>query len=481
MSVIGFTPGTKGRGERGARPPERRLPANLEAEQCLLGALLINNDAFYRVSDFLLPEHFWFKAHQQIYDVCSRLVRAGKSATPVTVPVVLPEDNVDCDGISLREYLAQLCAEATTIINAADYGKVIYDLSRRRSLISIAQQIEDNAYVADVEATPESQVEQAEAALFELAETGKYGGGFLPFSQVLARTVDLAQKALNRDSGMAGLATGLIDLDTMLGGLQNSDLIILAGRPGMGKTALATNIAYNVAVLDEKSVGFFSLEMSCEQLGTRIISERIGLPSNDIRRGRITSDNFETIAQVAHEIQHLKFYIDECGGLSIAQIAARARRLKRTYGLDFLVIDYLQLATGTTQRSARDRVQEVTEITTRLKALAKELNVPILALSQLSRAAEQRTDKRPQLTDLRDSGSIEQDADVVLFVYREEYYHELSKPPDDPDQLVEWVTKQTKLAGKAEVIIAKQRHGPTGSVNLQFDAALTRFASLQRE
>jgi len=475
MSVVGF----RGRGERGARPPERRLPANLEAEQCVLGAILINNDAFYRVSDFLLPEHFLFRAHQQIYDVCARLVRAGKAATPVTVPVVLPEESVDCDGVSLREYLAQLCADATTIVNTGDYGKVIFDLARRRSLIAIAQQIEDSAYIADVEATPESQVEQAEAALFELAETSKYGGGFLSFSQVLARTVAMAEKAFNRDGGMCGLATGLIDLDNMLGGLQNSDLIILAGRPGMGKTALATNVAYNVA-LDDKTVGFFSLEMSCEQLGTRIIAERIGLPSNDIRRGRIDSANFENIAQVASEIQNLKFYIDECGGLSIAQIAARARRLKRTFGLDFLVIDYLQLATGTTQRSARDRVQEVTEITTRLKALAKELNVPILALSQLSRAAEQRTDKRPQLTDLRDSGSIEQDADVVLFVYREEYYHELNKP-DDPDKLDAWLTQRARLVGRADLIIAKQRHGPIGTVNLQFDAALTRFSSLQRK
>jgi replicative DNA helicase len=462
---------------RNKSAPLRALPNNTEAEQALLGAIMINPDALYRVSDFLAPEHFFWPAHREIYAVSQSLITAGKTATPVTLPTFLPVD-LECGGASVTEYLAYLVAEATTILNAGDYGRVVYDLARRRSLIAIAESMANVAYDAPVDATPEAQIEDVEKALFELAETGKYGQGFIPFAKVLARALELAAKAYQRDSGLTGLATRILDLDNLLGGLQNSDLIILAARPGMGKTALATNIAYNIA-LDGAKVGYFSLEMSYEQLGTRIIGERANISSVEIRRGRISEENYETMVQVAREIQDLNFYIDESGGLSIGQIAARARRLKRTFGLDFLVIDYLQLATGTTRRSAGDRVAEITEITTRLKALAKELNVPILALSQLSRAAEQRSDKRPQLTDLRDSGSIEQDADVVMFVFREEYYHALAEP-SDPDKLDDWLAERERLAGKADVIVAKQRHGPIGVVNLQFDAALTRFSDLQR-
>ena len=464
-----------------AREPVRALPSNLEAEQALLGAMLINNDAYFRVSDFLVAEHFFFRAHQQIFDVSATLIKNGKTATPVTLPTFLKADDVDCDGMSLNEYLAHLCAEATTVLNASDYGRVIYDLARRRGLIMIAEEMSARAYDAPVDATPEVQVEEAEQALYALADTGKYGQGFIPFGRALTRAMELAAKARERDGGLSGLATGLTDLDNLMGGMQASDVIILAGRPGMGKTALATNIAFNVA--DAGSVvGFFSLEMSAEQLATRIVSEQAGIPSNKIRRGSIDQTDFEQIARVATDIQALNLYIDECGGLSIAQIAARARRLKRTYGLDLLVVDYLQLATGTTQRAFRDRVAEVTEITTRLKALAKELNIPILALSQLSRAVESRDGKRPQLTDLRESGSIEQDADVVLFVHREEYYWSLQKPPDDdPDKLDAWMARGAIVSGKAEVIIGKQRHGPIGSIELQFDASVTRFANLAKE
>jgi replicative DNA helicase len=458
----------------------RPLPHNDEAEQALLGALMINNDAFYRVSDFLKPEHFFQPAHAEIFGLCEQLIRVGKSATPVTLRTFFGDD-VRIDGATASEYMAHLIAEATTIINAADYARVVYDLSQRRSLISIAEQVAQRAYESPVDATPESQIEDCERALFELAETGKYASGFMPFSQALARAVDLAGKARERDGGLSGLATGLIDLDNLMGGLQNSDVIILAGRPGMGKTALATNIAYNAAEAGNV-VGFFSLEMSAEQLATRIVSEQSSIPSNKIRRGSIDVVDYDQIVRVATEIQGFNFYIDECGGLSIAQIAARARRLKRTYGLDLLVIDYLQLATGTTQRSSRDRVAEVTEITTRLKALAKELNVPILALSQLSRAVESRESKRPQLTDLRDSGSIEQDADVVLFVHREEYYYALQKPAsDDAEKLAEWMAKAETVIGKAEIIIGKQRHGPIGKVDVQFDASVTRFDNLAKE
>jgi replicative DNA helicase len=349
------------------------------------------------------------------------------------------------------------------------------------------------AYDAPVDATPQSHIEDAERKLYELAEAGRYESGFQRFAQALTTAVDLAALAYQRDGNLSGLATGLTDLDSRMGGLQSSDLIILAGRPGMGKTALATNIAYNVArawagetrtdghmaTVNGGIVGFFSLEMSAEQLATRIISEQTGIPSNKIRRGAIDEADFEKIKDVSIELQNLPFYVDETGGLSIGQLAARARRLKRQRGLDLLVIDYIQLLQGTTRRSSENRVQEVTEITTRLKALAKELNVPIVALSQLSRQVEAREDKRPQLSDLRESGSIEQDADVVLFVFREEYYHQMRKPTEaSREKFAEWLAEGERVGGKAEVIIGKQRHGPTGTIELQFDAAVTRFANL---
>jgi replicative DNA helicase len=377
----------------------RALPNNMEAEQGLLGAILINNDAFYRVSDFLSPEHFFWVEHRDIYDTAGKLIRAGKIATPVTLKTFFADKNVN--GFTADQYLARLCAEATTIINAGDYGKIVAELAKRRSLISIAETLAKECYDAAPDAGAETLIEKAEISLFDLAENEKYGTGFQTFDKVLTKTLDMASKAFSRDGGLSGLATGLIDLDNQMGGLQPADLIILAARPSMGKTALATNIAYRIADNGAK-VGFFSLEMSAEQLGTRIVSEQTNIPSTRIRRGSIDQESFNEIARVITAIQNLPLYIDECGGLSIGQIAARARRLKRTYGLDFLVIDYLQLASGTTRRSSEHRVAEITEITTKLKALAKELNVPILALSQLSRAVEQREDKRPQLTDLRD-------------------------------------------------------------------------------
>jgi replicative DNA helicase len=482
MTVVDFR-------RAGTKNALRPLPHNIEAEQALLGALLINNDAYYRVCDFLVAEHFFDSLHAEIYDKAAALIRAGKSATTVTLKTFLDFQDRDV-------YLAQLVAEATTIINAGDYGRVVYDLARRRSLIAIAERMAAAAYDAAVEATPESQIDDAERELFALAETGKYGSGFQSFGAALSKALDLAARAYQRDGGLSGLATGLIDLDNLMGGLQASDVIILAGRPGMGKTALATNIAYNIAeswrgeadasgamkTVDGGIVGFFSLEMSAEQLATRIVSEQTGIASNKIRRGSIDVVDYEQIVRVATDIQNLPFYIDECGGLSIGQIAARARRLKRTSGLDLMVVDYLQLASGTTRRSSENRVAEITEITTRLKALAKELNVPVLALSQLSRAVESREDKRPQLTDLRESGSIEQDADVVLFVHREEYYHALKKPVSDsnPEKFSEWLARGEAISGKAEVIIGKQRHGPVGTVELQFDASVTRFGNLAK-
>jgi replicative DNA helicase len=476
-------------------PLYRSAPHNIEAEQALLGAILVNNEAFYRVSDFLEPRHFFEPIHQNIYQLARDLIRAGKLATPVTLKTFL-DANIDIGGLNVSQYLARLAAEATTIINSEDYGHTVYDLSIRRALIQVGEDMVNVAYDAPVDFSPRNQIEDAERRLYELAESGRYDGGFQGFSTALTTAIDMAANAFQRDGKLSGVATGLDDLDRMMGGLQKSDLIIIAGRPGMGKTALATNIGYNVATAWQGEtradghtvttnggiVGFFSLEMSAEQLATRIIAEQTGIPSNQIRRGNISEADFEKIKDHSIELQNLKLYVDETGGLSVAQLAARARRLKRQRGLDLMIIDYLQLLSGSTKRSSENRVQEITEITTKLKALAKELNVPILALSQLSRQVESRDDKHPQLSDLRESGSIEQDADVVLFVYREEYYHVMRKPLEsDREKFAAWLADSDKYHGKAEVIIGKQRHGPTGTVELQFDGAVTRFSSLARD
>jgi replicative DNA helicase len=477
-----------------AAPDYRAAPHNIEAEQALLGAILVNNEAFYRVSDFLESGHFFEPIHQQLFELATNLIRAGKVATPVTLKTFLPSD-LDVGGLNLSQYLARLAAEATTVINAQDYGRTVSDLAVRRNLIRIGEDMVNQAFDAPVDFAPREQIEDAERKLYEIAETGRYGSGFERFAQALTTAVDMAARAYQRDGKLSGLATGLKDLDAKMGGLQSSDLIIVAGRPGMGKTALATNIAYNIArahrgetrpdghiqTVDGGIVGFFSLEMSAEQLATRIIAERTGIASSTIRRGGITEADFETIKDVSIELQHLPFYVDETGGLSIAQLAARARRLKRQKGLDVLFIDYIQLLQGSQRKANESRVQEVTEITTNLKALAKELNVPIVALSQLSRQVENRDDKRPQLSDLRESGSIEQDADVVLFVFREEYYLSNKEPRPGTEEHIKWQTEMALVHGKAEVIIGKQRHGPTGTVQLAFEAAVTRFEDLARE
>jgi replicative DNA helicase len=475
-------------------PTYRLAPHNIEAEQALLGAILVNNEALYRVSDFLEPEHFFEPIHGQIYDIARSLIRTGKLASPVTLKTFIPAD-ADIAGMTVAQYLARLAAEATTIINAVDYGRTVYDLATRRELIKIGEDMVNQAFDAPVDFAPREQIEDAEKRLYDLAEIGRYGGGFQKFETALTTAVDMAARAYQREGKLSGLATGLRDLDLKMGGLQASDLIIVAGRPGMGKTALATNIAYNVAnawrgevradghteTVNGGIVGFFSLEMSAEQLATRIIAEQSGIPSSTIRRGGISERDFEDLKDVAIRLQNLKFFIDETGGLTVAQLAARARRLKRTHGLDLLVVDYIQLLQGSTRRAQENRVQEVTEITTNLKALAKELNVPIMALSQLSRQVENRDDKRPQLSDLRESGSIEQDADVVLFVFREEYYLSNKEPRAGTDEHIKWQTEMDLAHGKAEIIIGKQRHGPTGTVTVQFDAQVTRFDNLAQD
>jgi replicative DNA helicase len=477
-----------------SKPDYRQAPHNIEAEQALLGAVLVNNEAFYRVSDFLEPRHFFEPVHQKIYEVTSGLIRAGKIATPVTLKTFLPTD-ADIAGLTPAQYLARLAAEATTVINAADYGRTIYDLATRRDLIRIGEDLVNVAYEAPVDFAPSDQIEDAERRLYELAETGRYDGGFLRFSDALKDAVDLASKAYQRDGHLSGIASGLVDLDQLMGGLQSSDLIIIAGRPGMGKTALATNMAYNVAAeyrgrprpdgsietVSGGIVGFFSLEMSAEQLATRILSEQTEIPSSKVRRGDISEHDFAKLAAAAQVMQSIPLYIDETGGISIAQLSARARRLKRQRGLDLMVVDYIQLLSGSSRRAMEGRVQEVTEITTGLKALAKELQVPILALSQLSRQVESRDDKRPQLSDLRESGSIEQDADVVMFVYRDEYYLRNKEPREGTEDWFKWDAEIKEAANRAEVIIGKQRHGPTGTVRLSFEAQFTRFGNLARD
>lgn len=470
----------------------RTAPSNIEIEQALLGAILINNDAFDRVSDFLKPEHFSEELHRRIYDIASQLIRAGKLATPATLKTYLGE--LDLGTMTVSQYLARLAAEAATIINAEDFGRTVYDLAIRRDLILIGEDIVNAAYDAPVAASPREQIEEAERKLYSIAELGRYDGGFQRFSDALTTAVDMAARAFERDGKLSGIATGLVDLDKSMGGLQASDLIIIAGRPGMGKTALATNIAFNIAqsyesrprpdgsleTLNGGIVGFFSLEMSAEQLATRIIAEQSGVASYKIRRGDISEPEFHKIAEAARQMQSIPFYIDQTGGISIAQLVARARRLKRQRGLDVLVIDYLQLLSASKSRGD-SRVQELTEITTSLKALAKELNVPVVALSQLSRQVESRDDKRPQLSDLRESGSIEQDADVVMFVFREEYYLKNRQPREGSEEFIAWQADMERLHGRAEIILGKQRHGPTGTIELAFEAEMTRFSNLARD
>ncbi|GAB4065899.1 replicative DNA helicase [Ancylobacter sonchi] len=474
-----------------SEPHYRTAPHNIEAEQALLGAILVNNEAFYRVSDFLQPRHFFDPVHTAVYETSGALIRAGKVATPVTLKTFLPAE-LDIGGLTAPQYLARLAAEATTIINAEDYGRTIYDLAVRRDLISIGEEVVNEAFDAPIDSTPQQQIEEAEKRLYELAETGRYDGGFLRFNDALKEAVDMASRAFQRDGHLSGTASGLDDLDQMMGGLQPSDLIILAGRPAMGKTSLATNIAFNVAAAyqsetlpdgsirakDGGVVGFFSLEMSAEQLATRILAEQAEIASYKIRRGDISEHEFDKLASCAQMMQTIPLYIDDTGGISIAQLRARARRLKRQRGLDFMVVDYLQLLTGSSKSSSQNRVQEITEITTGLKALAKELGVPIMALSQLSRQVESRDDKRPQLSDLRESGSIEQDADVVMFVFREEYYLKSKEPKEGTEEWFKWDQDMKAAQGVAEVIIGKQRHGPTGTVKVAFEAQYTRFSTL---
>ncbi|MEE9273469.1 MAG: replicative DNA helicase [Robiginitomaculum sp.] len=467
-------------------------PHSSEAEQALLGALLYDNEVYHRVSSIVQAKHFYNPVHMRIYDSISTLIEHGKLADAIVLKNRFAQDEtlVDIGGV---EYLALLLENAPTGAAAPEYAKLIFDQALRRELIRLGSEMKATAENPDNEEDARAQISNAESQLFTLAETGAISSGFKSFDKALMESIEMATAAFERDGGLSGISTGLIDLDRQLGGMHHSDLIILAGRPSMGKTSLATNIAFNIAKVHqiekndqgiEKTVnggvvGFFSLEMSSEQLATRLLAEQSGVPSNKIRRGEITPEQYDEIREAATVIEKIPLFIDDTGGLTIGALAARARRLKRTVGLDCLVIDYLQLLSGgKASKSSDGRVQEVTAITMGLKALAKELDIPILALAQLSRQVEQRDDKRPQLSDLRESGSIEQDADVVMFVYREEYYVSRTEPSEGTEEHLKWRDEMTRLHAKAEIIVGKQRHGPIGTVKLSFTAELTKFGNL---
>jgi replicative DNA helicase len=466
------------------------MPHSIEAEQQLLGALLTNNEVYDRVASIIKPQHFYDPVHQRIYETAVARISKGNLASPVTLRAFL-EDDEGLKELGGPAYLARLAGAAISAFAVRDYAQMIHDMAVRRELIALGQEIAGKAARADVESEPRDQIVEAEQKLYQLSEQGQTESGFQSFLKAVTDAVNVANAAYQRDGGLAGISTGLIDMDRKLGGLHKSDLLILAGRPSMGKTSLATNIAFNIAkaykrgirpdgtegTIEGGVVGFYSLEMSAEQLAARILSEAAEVPSEQIRRGDMTEQEFRRFVDAAKSLESCPLYIDDTAALPISQLAARARRLKRTHGLDVLMVDYLQLVRPA---SAKDsRVNEVSEITQGLKAIAKELDIPVIALSQLSRQVESRDDKRPQLSDLRESGSIEQDADVVMFVFREEYYAEREKPSDDRlDEIAAWQERMEKLHGKAEVIIGKQRHGPIGSVELSFEGQFTRFGNL---
>ncbi len=467
------------------------LPHNIEAEQQLLGAILTNNDIYDRISSVIKAEQFFDPVHQRIFEIAAARIQKNALASPVTLKAFFDEDS------GLKElggpaYLVRLAGAAISAYAARDYAQMIYDLSVRRELIQLGRDISAQAARVEVASEPKDQIIEAEQRLYKLGEQGTVERGFQSFLKAVTDAVNIANAAYQRDGGLAGISTGLIDMDKKLGGLHPSDLLILAGRPSMGKTSLATNIAFNIAkahrrgrlpdgtegAVDGGVVGFFSLEMSAEQLAARILSEASEVPSEQIRRGDMTEQEFRRFVEAAKALEACPLYIDDTPALPISQVAARAHRLKRTHGLDVLIIDYLQLLKGT---SKENRVQEVSEITQGLKAIAKELNIPVIALSQLSRQVENREDKRPQLSDLRESGSIEQDADVVMFVYRDEYYREREKPGDhELEKMAQWQSVMESVHGKAEVIIGKQRHGPIGTIELSFEGRFTRFGNLAK-
>lgn len=460
----------------------RILPHNTEAEQSLLGAILLNNECLESVSEFLLPSHFATPVNGKIYDAIIKITSQGFVADPLTLRAYF-EKNDELKSVDGGNYLVQLVNSVVSIGGVQDYAKIIYDLYIRRQLIILGEDISQRASTFDIDQRAVDQVEIAEAKLYEIA-TSDNRGGFVSFAGALSSTMDVLEVAYKSDSSITGITTGFIDMDKWTGGMSRSDLIIIAGRPSMGKTALATNIAFNAAkALTQKAEGggkvaFYSLEMSKEQLVTRILAQECNIPSERIRRGEIKEEDFARLVEMKQEMAGLPLFIDDTPALTISTVRSRSRKLKRQFGLDLIVVDYLQLLQGSPDKRNESRVQEISEITRSLKTIAKELDVPVIALSQLSRAVEARDDKRPQLADLRESGSIEQDADVVMFVYREEYYESRREPTPGTEDYNKWMERMAKVHNLAEVIFAKQRHGPVGTVRLYFDGKFTKFDNL---
>lgn len=465
---------------------EETVPYNIEAEQALLGALILNNSSFEHIADFLKNEHFSQRVHGLIFKAIAHSLERGRIADPITLKDVL---NNDPEFLELGgfQYLVDLSDSVYSLVSVADYGHLIYDMYMRRQLISIGHETIVDARLLDGDRVANNIIEDAERRLYNLATSGNSTNGAVSFGTALAQAITTAEGAFKRDSHVVGVTTGFVDMDKWLGGLHPSDLLILAGRPSMGKTALATNIAFNAAKeffgqnKDGAPVLFFSLEMSAEQLANRILSSESGVSSDLIRRGAIRADDFPKLVEVSRRLGEVPLFIDDTPALTVTAVRNRARRLQRQHGVGLIIIDYLQLLSGSSKSSDGNRVQEISEITRSLKALAKELHVPVIALSQLSRAVEQRDDKRPQLSDLRESGSIEQDSDVVMFVYREEYYEGRREPTPGTEKHVEWCDNMSKVHNKAEVIIAKQRHGPIGTLRLYFDGSVTKFGNLAKE
>ena len=458
----------------------KELPNNIEAEQAVIGSILVSNDIFDEISTIISSINFYDPMHQKIFEAIESLVYKGMLANPITLKNYFEDEK---DDLNVPEYLVKITKFSTSVRQAIEYSKIIYDMFVRRELIKISEQTIDSAKLNELDTNGQTIIENSERLLFDLAEKGSFNSSLVKFDEAMKQTIEMASAAYKNEEGIVGVPTGLRDLDDKLGGLHQSDLIIIAGRPSMGKTSLATNIAFNAAQKlqdtgKKSSIAFFSLEMSSEQLSTRIISEQARISSNDIRRGRISDEQFDKFLETSKNIAELPLYIDETPAISIAAMSNRARRIKRLFGLDMIVVDYIQLMRGTTYNKD-GRVQEISQITQGLKAIAKELSIPVVALSQLSRQVEQRDDHKPQLADLRESGSIEQDADVVMFVYREGYYLQRKEPREATVEHAEWQAKMNEVAHLAQIIIGKQRHGPIGNITLEFEERFTKFKDTQ--
>ena len=458
----------------------KELPNNIEAERAVIGSILVTNEIFDEINTIISSNNFYDPMHQKIFSAIENLIYKGMLANPITLKNYFEDEK---DELNVPEYLVKITKFSTSTRQATEYCKIIYDMFVRRELIKISEQTIDTAKLNDLDVSGQNIIENSEKLLFDLAEKGSFNSSLIKFDEAMRQTIEMASAAYKNDEGIVGVPTGLRDLDDRLGGLHQSDLIIIAGRPGMGKTALATNISFTAAQKLQDSgkksaIAFFSLEMSSEQLSTRILAEQSRIKSNDIRRGKISNEQFDKFIETSKNIAELPLYIDETPAISIAAMSNRARRIKRLFGLEMIVVDYIQLMKGS-YNNKDGRVQEISEITQGLKAMAKELSIPVVALSQLSRAVEQRDDKKPLLSDLRESGSIEQDADVVMFVYRQSYYLKNQEPRPATVEHAEWQAKMNEVSHLAELIISKQRHGPTGNITLEFEEMFTKFKDLQ--